>query len=339
MRKRIDEAARSISFPLLVLAAVGCQNKPSFESPTTQASAEQTIAERDAWWNNQIQQKIITPEEVTSEPKVKNVVERIKVDPYIGCGYTLADNPDMVDLAPVALNNARSKIVSGIVTVMGSGSINLSGKQNAITVSNSFRVISTSPNNAEGRAVNLANKASGMTKFQNLSQVEVQAALKTPADKPMCGIVMARGLRATSADGATYVQATFSKPIVTIINPKVSVERLKLQLATPIKVTGITATLESNDEEVIAAGLVKQGDIEVTLIPTSRTLKNSLDQDVTINSEVAYRIANKFQGEGAETSPSVLDQVADYYITGNKITHIVVLTPLPELPIIVYQTP
>lgn len=332
--------ASVLAFSFLLFAAPACQNKPAFDSSSQQeASSPKSETERDDWWNNQIQQEAIESSDVQNDSKVQIVVEKIKTDPYVGCGYAAGENPDTVEINPINLNNVRSKIVSDGVTVLGNGSISFSGKQSGITAANTFNVTSTSPNNAVGRATKLATKGSGKTTFQNITQALVQTALNTPAAKPFCGIVMSKSLRSQSADGLTYVEATFDKPIVTLINPKVSVERIRLQLINPIKITGVTATLVSNDADVNASGTVKRGDIEVALIPTTRQVMDSFGQPINITSEVAYRIANKFQNTDGTTSgtPSLLDQVADYYVSGNKITHIVVLSPLPELPVIVYQ--
>jgi hypothetical protein len=246
---------------------------------------------------------------------------------------------DAVALEPTQLTNAGSRLVSGRVTIVANGGLQLEGTLSSLQINNSFTVVSASPNNAFNAASREALKVSYKTQFQALAQAEVQAALGAPSDKPLCGLVMVRGQRSMAMDNVTFIQATYDKPIVQMISPKLSPERIKLQLQNPIKITGITATLQTNDEAIMATGLVKKGEVELSLIPSERTLSDSLGNPLTIKAEAAYRITSKFvepNGAGAGL-PSVLDQIAEFYVSGQKISHVILKSPRPEMPLIVYS--
>lgn len=325
-----------ICFGFIAFVSFACQETPSY---SREVAAAEAAEKRDQWWAENQQTEVDVPNAsvIQSETDVAAIQQRLKSDPFAGCSYTDAARGDQKALETVELINPRSRIVSGLVTVNGSGSLSLSGTHSKPQLVNVFNVLSTIPNNASGQAVKLAEKGSATTDFTGLSHAEVQGALGATAAQPICDFLMAKSLRSLSADGASYVQASFDKAVPVMIDPQIAPGRLKLQLANPLKIANITATLETNDPDVVLSGLTKRGDIELSLIPSSRTYEDSFGEKVMVSGQVAYRVSNKFQSDDGGAAPALLDQVADYYLANGELAYVVMLTPLPELPIVIFK--
>ncbi len=332
-------ARRYLGFGLLVGSFLqACQSEPD---PALMKRGDITAVKRDEFFKDKANTETVSAEQIAKDQKVKDLSQQVKQDPFQGCGYSSIAASDAVTLEPISLKNAGSKIVSGRVTIVVNGGINLGGSLSSLNFSNNFSVVSATPNNATNAANREALKSSFKTDFQAISQLEAQAALAATAEKPVCGVVMVRGQKSLALDNMTFINASYDKPVVQMISPKMTVERIKLQLQAPIKITGITATLETNDQAIIDSGLIKKGEVEVALIPAERSLTDSLGNPVNIKAEVAYRVTNKFMDASAGNAgqASVLDQIAEFYISGQKVTHLIVKTPRPEMPLIIYAQP
>lgn len=312
----------------------GCQSQPD---PSLKRGATES-ASRDSFFQDKQNTDIVTSDQVAKDEKVKDLSNQVRTDPFNGCGYASVAAGNQVPLDPIQLKNPSSKVISGRVTIIGNGGLNVGGTLSTLKFNNVFNVVSASPNNATSAAMKAALKSSAATDFQAISQEDVQTALGATAEKPVCGVIMVRAQKSLAADNTTFVNASFDKPVIQMISPKLAVERIKLQLLNPVKISNVTARIETNDPDIQASGLVKKGEVEVTLIPAERSLTDSLGNAVTIKSEVAYRVTNKFVDATGNNNgqPSILDQVAEFYISDQKVTHMIVKTPRPDLPLIIY---
>ena len=175
--------------------------------------------------------------------------------------------------------------------------------------------------------------------FNNASNTETQVTLGRKSTNPSCGISMIKSLKMVSKMGSSYVNVTFDKPAPYLINPMLTKSRIFYELKTPIVISGITATLDSNDAELLKKGRTRTGSVSITLINPNKTFTDSSGKSVTFNTDYAVRVVSKFDGAGTGAL-TWLNSVNEYFIntkTGD-FEGIVVQIPRQELGIVVYSS-
>jgi hypothetical protein len=264
--------------------------------------------------------------------------DMVKNAPYLQCGF----NPETdgnKSLANGAFTSTNSTVRGTNWTVNAKSEITLALNGASSVLTTLFSVNNTQPAAAKIQADSYAAQTSTTMTFNNASNAETQAALDRKSTSPSCGILMTKSLKMVSKMGSTYVNVTFDKPAPYLINPMLTKSRIFYELKSPIVISGITATIDSNDAELMKKGRTRTGSVSISLINPNKTFTDSSGKSITINTDYAVRVVSKFDGAGTGAL-TWLNSVNEYFIntkTGN-FDGIVVQIPRQELGIVVYST-
>lgn len=261
-----------------------------------------------------------------------------QINLYAGCGFTqTAASNSSTQLFGANLRSTLSKLsgrntISWVVTATSDMAISAAVGQSEISMS--FDVVDGTPSRAKAKAESNVAKYANDTTFKSVSNEKIQNLLGRGAQNPACGILMANRVEVKSNGGATYINADFSKPFPYLLSTTLSASRALRELAEPIVIDNIKATVKSNDPEVTQGGASRTGKVSINLINPKRTITDSNGKSTTFEAEYAYRVSSKFDGA---SSVWWLDQISDYYVKNGEIIGTVVQIPKNEIKVIVYK--
>ena len=304
----------------------------SSEPDVPQKTKPMTQTERSSWFDSTVQSN-----EVVTAKTDTAFEAQVKTNPYLGCGYDPATDGASKVLANNNYAATQSTVKGPNWTVTAESTMTVAINAATASVNTLFTVDNANPSVAITEAKNMASQYSSNVVFADAANAAVETALGKTSSDPSCGLLLAQTFKLKAVSGDTYVNITFDKPTPYLISPTLTVARINHELQSPVTISNITATIDTNDSSLSSGGTTRTGSVSLTLIDPLKTLTDSSGKSVTVKGDYAVRVTSRFDGTdtGALTW---LNSVNEYFVdvATSTIVGVIVQIPRNELSTVVY---